>query len=122
LIPSKGLVDVSNLQTMLRLRGLGFFTAVLNLTDGGPFSHCGSVRMVEYFWNAGLAVADGGARIYIVGGRAGNELKVGHPCVGSDDTSTCQLAAEVFELNLGDDPLHPRPTAHWRQVRLTGNK
>jgi hypothetical protein len=61
-------------------------------------------------------VADGGSRVYIVGGRAGSP-SIEHPAVGSDVTSTRLLCAEVFELSLGDDPLSPFGSgARWRQV------
>lgn len=68
--------------------------------------------------DAGLAVADNGARVFIVGGRAELNMGLSHPCIIPHDRHPC-ISAEVFELNLGQrllgsDPLSP--TARWRQV------
>ena len=61
---------------------------------------------------SGLAVAEDGRRIFIVGGRAW----LGDGCTqyaGSERTAS--LTAEIFELDVGTGPLAGR-TAHWRQV------
>jgi hypothetical protein len=54
-----------------------------------------------------------------VGGRIGLPTCTYHACVG-DDNICSMLTAEVFELDLGDDPLATgleSTTVHWRQVR-----
>ena len=63
---------------------------------------------------SGLAVAEDGRRIFIVGGRAclGDGSR---PCSRSDKTANFSLTAEIFELDLGTAPLTGW-TAHWRQV------
>lgn len=73
-------------------------------------------------FHAGLAVADEGARVYIVGGRAQLKFDLWHPCTTPRDSSAQWITAEVFELDLGQkllgsDPLDP--TARWRQVRYS---
>jgi len=66
-----------------------------------------------------LAVADEGRRVYIIGGIVGLPTCSYHACVGHDNIPS-MLTAEVYELDLGDNPLatgEESTTAHWRQVR-----
>ena len=78
-----------------------------------------SLKAPRCHLDAGLAVADNGARVYIVGGWAQLSIGLEHPCITPHDTSAPWISAEVFELDLGErlmgsDPLSP--TARWRQV------
>ena len=74
-------------------------------TNSTPAQHC--------CCHAGLAVADDGARVFIVGGRAELEAQVNHACRPRDGTeSTAGITSGVFELDLGQnflggDPLRP---------------
>ena len=77
---------------------------------------------------AGLAVAENGRRVYIVGGRFG--LGQSGPSKAAlklyDPGDAVSILAEVFELDLGTRPLVKQSpmqdlinggTGHWRQVR-----
>jgi len=68
----------------------------------------------------GVAVADDGHRVFLVGGRAQIEIGIPHPCIGRDGTSAPWISAEIFELNLGDKGGGPLQwDAWWRQVTPT---
>ena len=79
---------------------------------------------------AGLAVADKGRRVYIVGGHFGL-VYMGHPFPDLECylQESHNLSAEIFELDLGDEPITSpsftslqdyvsQGTSHWRQVLL----
>ena len=78
---------------------------------------------------AGLAVADKGRRVYIIGGRFGLFQEGSMPLhhLHTHSQTYKDLTAEVFELDLGANPLQRllplrshifKGTAHWRQVSL----
>jgi hypothetical protein len=67
-------------------------------------------------------VAEEGRRVYVVGGRVSVDLNLfaARESIAEELPAAGELTAEVYELDLGDDPLAESrgvSSAHWRQVR-----